>query len=84
RELGTVDGAIIDGKHLGWTPKVLSGSATPGDSVSPGMTGGSGIKEWSLLGTAPAGSSTGTAVLGADLRIEAPTTTKVGDYAGRV
>ncbi|MER7798423.1 choice-of-anchor M domain-containing protein [Microbacterium sp. NPDC096154] len=88
RELGTVDGAVLSGKYLGWTPKVVSASdgqqVAAGPSVSTGFIEGSGISGWSVLGSAAAGSSTGTAVLGADLHIEAPTTTQVGDYAGVV
>ncbi len=88
RALVTVDGGVLDGKYLGWTPEVVSSSSgqtvTPGAAVIPGFLSGTGIKGWSVLGSAPAGSSIGTAVLGADIRIEAPTTTEVGDYSGVV
>jgi hypothetical protein len=88
RGLVTVDGAQLAGKYLGWTPKVVSASngqaVTAGDAVSPGFTAGNGIQGWNTLGTAPAGASTGTAVLGADLAIEAPTTTAPGTYRGLV
>lgn len=88
RNLVTTDGAVLEGKYLGWTPHVVSSSAgqsvDPGASVSPGFISGTGIQDWSVLGSAAAGSSLGTAVLGADLRIEAPTTTAVGDYTGVV
>lgn len=88
RDLVTVEGAVLDGKYLGWTPKVVSSgdgrSVAAGAQVAPGFPDGSGIKGWSALGSAAAGASTGTAVLGADLRIEAPTTTSVGDYTGVV
>lgn len=86
RALGTIDGDILDGAYLGWTPTVVSSSAgqsvEAGASVAPGFSSGTGIKGWSALGTAAAGASRGTAVLGADIRIEAPTTTKVGHYSG--
>ncbi|MEZ3160716.1 choice-of-anchor M domain-containing protein [Microbacterium sp. BWT-B31] len=88
RALGTIDGAYLDGKYIGWTPKVVSSSAgqtvTAGPVIAPGYIEGNGIKGFSVLGTSAAGSSTGTAVLGADIRIEAPTTTRVGDYTGVV
>lgn len=88
RDLVTVDGAVLDGKHLGWTPEVVSSSAgqsvTAGAPVAPGFLEGNGIKGWSALGSAAAGASVGTAVLGADIRIEAPTTTEVGSYTGVV
>lgn len=72
-------------KYVGWTPKVVSGAqAAAGAAVAPGFIDGNGIKGWSVLGTAAAGSSNGTAVLGADVRIEAPTTTEIGDYTGLV
>ena len=55
-----------------------------GGVVAPGFTEGTGIKNWSVLGSAAAGASAGTAVLGAAIQIEAPTTTEVGDYTGIV
>ncbi len=88
RGLVTVDGAQLPGKYLGWTPKVVSASGgqavTAGDVVAPGFAEGNGIAGWNALGSAPAGASNGTAVLGADLRIEAPTTTTPGHYKGLV
>ncbi len=88
RALASVDGGVLDGKYLGWTPKVVSSSSgqnvTAGPAVAPGFAAGNGIKGWSVLGSAPAGASVGTAVLGADIRVEAPTTIEVGDYAGIV
>lgn len=63
---------------------VSGAQAAAGAAVAPGFIDGNGIKGWSVLGTAAAGSSNGTAVLGADVRIEAPTTTEIGDYTGLV
>ena len=86
RSLVSVDGDILDGRYLGWTPEVLSASqgqsVTAGDAVAPGLVTGNGIRGWNVLGSAAAGSSIGTAVLGADLRIEAPTTLEAGEYRG--
>jgi surface-anchored protein len=88
RELVTVDGAVLDGASVGWAPKVDASAGgqtvSAGAAVAPALSGGNGIKAWSVLGSAAAGSSVGTAVLGADLRIEAPTTTEVGEYSGIV
>lgn len=88
RELVAADGDRLAGRYVGWTPEVLSTSAgqdvTAGGAVVPGLETGAGIQGWSTLGTAPAGASRGTAVLGAGLRIEAPTSTAVGDYVGVV
>jgi hypothetical protein len=84
----TVDGAVLDGASVGWAPKVDASAGgqtvSAGAAVAPALSGGNGIKAWSVLGSAAAGSSVGTAVLGADLRIEAPTTTEVGEYSGIV
>ena len=88
RGLATVDGATLAGRYLGWTPEVLSSSdgqnVTAGAHVNPGFIEGNGIQAWNALGTASAGASMGTAVLGAAVRIEAPTTTVDGDYTGVV
>lgn len=87
RDLVSVDGAVLAGKYLGWTPKVVSSSdgqtVAAGPAVAPGFEQGSGITGWSRLGSA-SDHSRGTAVLGADVRLEAPTTTEVGDYTGVV
>lgn len=87
RDLVTVDGSVLKGKYLGWTPKVVSSSegqsVTAGPAVTPGFEQGAGITGWSRLG-ASSEKSRGTAVLGADVRLEAPTTTEVGDYTGVV
>ena len=87
RDLVSGEGAVLNGKHLGWTPKVVSRSqgqsVVAGPGVASGFVTGNGIKGWSELGSA-AGDSIGTAVLGADIRLEAPTTTPIGTYSGVV
>ncbi|WP_217134472.1 choice-of-anchor M domain-containing protein [Leucobacter chinensis] len=79
-------GETLDGKHLGWQPTVVSASngqtVSAGAKVDPGFETGNGVKGWSALGKADAQHSRGTAVLGADLTIEAPTTTAIGEYTG--
>jgi len=86
RTFTTVAGDEIAGNNLGWTPKVLETSTgqtvSPGPAVQPALSGGSGIGNWSALGSAQAGSGRGTAVLGADLRLEAPPTLNPGTYQG--
>jgi len=75
-------GGTIDGAQLGWTPSVTSSSAgqtvTPGGAVVAGAAGG--LKVPSILGTAPAGAGRGTAVFGAGLTLEVPTTVAPGTY----
>ena len=63
--------------NLGWTPKVKSAvgtTATAGPVVAPGT----GLGSPKTLATA---TGLGTAVLGADLALEAPVSTPAGDYA---
>jgi hypothetical protein len=87
----TVSGQLTDftsaagtlgGEHLGWAPDVVSQDAsqnvTAGDLVAAGV--GDGLTASSELGSAPAGAGRGTAVLGADLDLVAPTDTPPGVY----
>ncbi|CAM3732881.1 choice-of-anchor M domain-containing protein [Kibdelosporangium persicum] len=84
RAFTTVDGQQLGGKYLGWTPAVLSASAsqtvTAGPQVASGFTAGNGLATWSQLGTAPAGAGRGTAQLGAELTLEAPADLAPGTY----
>lgn len=73
----TGGGSTIDPSNLGWAPKVVSAvgaSVTPGPVVSPGT----GLATPKTLAT---GTGLGTAVLGADLSLVAPITTKAGAYS---
>ncbi|WP_427889111.1 hypothetical protein ACQHIV_37700 [Kribbella sp. GL6] len=74
----------FDGKYLGWTPSVVSQSSgqgvVAGAAVAPGFSAGTGLSEARPLGSAPAGSGIGSAVLGAGLSLELPTTTPAGTY----
>ena len=79
----TVDGTgTIAAADLGWLPKLIDQATgelvTPGALVAPG-TGG-GLKTAQQLATAAAGTSNGTAHVGADLTLDAPTTTQLGTY----
>ncbi|MBB5789017.1 hypothetical protein [Jiangella mangrovi] len=77
------DTAEFDGKYLGWTPEVVSSTATgvvPGAAVAPGFSEGTGLSEARQLAGAPAGSGTGSSELGAGLSLEIPTDTAAGTY----
>ncbi|MDP9814761.1 WxL domain-containing protein [Spirilliplanes yamanashiensis] len=81
-QIGDFTGAAgtIDGRFLGWTPKVLT-TAT-GQTVAAGgaVPAGTGLKAAAPLATAAAGKGRGTATLGADLQLRLPTTTLPGSY----
>lgn len=71
----------VDGKYLGWKPKVVTVST--GQRVTPGaaVAAGTGLKSAAALATAGSGAGRGTATLGADLELRLPTTTAPGDYS---
>jgi hypothetical protein len=75
-------GGSIDGNQLGWAPKVTSTSegqsVTPGAAIAAGTA--NGLTSSGVLGSAAVGASRGTAVLGADLELEVPTTVAPGTY----
>ena len=72
----------MDASDLGWQPKLIDQATgqvvTPGAPVLPGA--GGGLKDAQQLGTAAAGAANGTAHVGADLTLDAPTTTQLGSY----
>jgi hypothetical protein len=80
----------ISSANLGWTPKVISQDSVqtvtagavvaPGAGIAAGAASTAGLKSASLLGSAVAGKSIGTAQLGASLVLQAPTSTKPGTY----
>ncbi|MFI1581331.1 alkaline phosphatase family protein [Embleya sp. NPDC020630] len=76
-------GTGFDGSALGWTPKVVKAGdgqqVTAGSPIAPATDGG--IKTTRTLGSAEAGHGRGTAVLGADLSLNLPTTTAPGTYS---
>ncbi|HZK04507.1 MAG TPA: choice-of-anchor M domain-containing protein [Actinomycetaceae bacterium] len=84
RGFTSVDGTTIAGTQLGWTPTVDSATAGTAVEAGPAVAPGSGIAGWSVLGSATAGSSIGTAVLGAALNLEAPVATVPGAHTGVV
>jgi hypothetical protein len=73
----------IDGKYLGWKPKVITAGsgATPGSQVASGFVSGNGLKTSSILASASAGHGTGTASVGADLDLRLPISTPAGSYS---
>jgi hypothetical protein len=74
----------IGASQLGWSPSVVSTStgqvATPGASVAPGT----GLASGRTLATADAGSGRGTAVLGAGLLLDIPTSAEPGTYTAKL
>lgn len=73
-------GDKIGGQYLGWTPKVISQESVQNVTAGGVVVPGAGLTAAHLLGSAPAGSSLGTAQLGAGLVLQAPTSTKPGTY----
>lgn len=74
----------FEGKHLGWTPGVISAGAgaVAGAPVQSGLISGSGLADSRTLGAATSGHATGSATLGAGLDLRLPLTTPAGDYTG--
>ncbi|MFF0199609.1 Ig-like domain repeat protein [Streptomyces sp. NPDC005017] len=78
---------LINGQNLGWSPKLIDKGASqtvaPGAAVAaahgvaPGDAGSAGLKSSRSLAN---GTGLGTAHLGADLALDAPTSTVAGTY----
>lgn len=66
--------------RLGWTPNVLSTTAGQSATAGPVVAPEVGLLTGATLVQAPAGAGRGTAEANAVLRLEAPTTTAVGNY----
>ncbi|MEZ0091337.1 Ig-like domain repeat protein [Streptacidiphilus sp. EB129] len=79
----------ISAQNLGWAPNLvnkgdglkvaLGGTVAPANAVSPTDTGVLGLKSSRTLATA---TGLGTAQIGADLSLVAPTSTVAGSYTG--
>ncbi|GAA1920297.1 hypothetical protein GCM10009775_11090 [Microbacterium aoyamense] len=67
----------FSGGFLGWSPKVVSGTATQGADVTSTQLGGTGLGVASVLASSNAATS---ATIGADLALVIPGTTAAGDY----
>lgn len=63
------------GSALGWTPQVISGSATAGAATQSSTLGGAGLGAPAQLAN-----GSGNATAGADLTLVIPGTTPAGDY----
>ena len=74
--------STFSGKYLGWAPKITDNtvSAVPGASVATGFVSGPGLSQSATLGSAPGSHPAGSALLGADLTLELPTTVSDGTY----
>ena len=74
----------IAASDLGWLPKLIDQAVgqnvTVGGPVAPGTATGSGLSIAQQLATAGAGAANGTAHVGADLTLNAPTSTPLGSY----
>ena len=72
----------IDGKQLGWRPKVTA--TADGQTVKAGsrVRPGTGLAAPKVLASAAAGQGTGTATLGADLNLSVPSWARGGTYTG--
>ncbi len=85
----TASGGSISAQNLGWVPNLvnkgdglkvdLGGSVAPANGVAPTDGGVLGLKSSRTLATA---TGLGTAQIGADLSLVAPTSTLAGDYTG--
>ncbi|TDC49234.1 hypothetical protein E1212_18705 [Jiangella ureilytica] len=82
-EFSASETSSFEGKYLGWTPEVVSSTATgvvAGAPVAPGFSEGTGLSEARQLAGAPEGSGTGSSELGAGLSLEIPADTAAGTY----
>jgi hypothetical protein len=90
-------GAIIKAENLGWTPLApfstsSSQTVTPGPAVSPATpplessaaSTGDGLASSRVLASAASGHARGTAVVGADLALNVPTSTLSGAYTAHM
>ncbi|WP_344441097.1 Ig-like domain-containing protein [Kitasatospora nipponensis] len=83
------NGNAINAENLGWAPNLVSkgdavklnlgGQVAPANAVEASDTGAQGLKSSRTLATA---TGLGTAKLGADLTLLAPTSTQAGTYQG--
>ncbi|MBT0774032.1 choice-of-anchor M domain-containing protein [Kineosporia sp. J2-2] len=80
----TGDTGQFPGKHLGWTPRIITQpsrtTVTPGAIVAPALATGDGLTHSSTLATATAGTGRGVTVLGAALELTVPADVETGDY----
>lgn len=75
---------LLDGKHLGWAPRVSTPRAglTAGDARPSALSGGEGLAVPGTLASATPEGRTGQATIGADLQLDVPVDTAPGEYKG--
>ena len=75
---------LLDGKHLGWTPRLETPRAglLAGDARATALGGGEGLAVPGRLASATAEGRVGTATIGADLVLDVPVDTTPGEYVG--
>ncbi|MBO3089545.1 alpha/beta hydrolase [Cellulomonas dongxiuzhuiae] len=75
---------LLDGKHLGWTPRLESPRAglAAGDARATALGGGEGLVVPGRLASATPEGRVGTATIGADLVLDVPVDTTPGEYTG--
>lgn len=81
-QVGDVTGGIA-GAHLGWTPRITApgGGALPGAPIVPGASSGKGLRDPSVLASAPKGHPAGATTLGAAFDLLLPSTAPATGYA---
>jgi len=77
-------GATIDGKHLGWTPEVVSTGDGQRVTAGTAVAAGAGFAGGATLGKAEGGTGRGTAELGAGLELKVPTNVPAGAYSATI
>src|SRR5690606_7552305 len=76
--------AVLEGRHLGVTPRVLSAAPTQEVTAGEPVAPGEGFTEGTTLASAAPGGGRGTTTVGGELLLHAPTSTVPGDYVARV
>lgn len=76
--------AVLDGRYLGLTPRLLSTGPDQDVTVGTAVTPGDGFTDGTTLASASAGGGLGTVTVGGDLELRAPTSTVAGDYVAKV
>ncbi|GMA27367.1 alkaline phosphatase [Arenivirga flava] len=74
----------ITSDHLGWTPRVLDGSAAAGAAVEGALDGGQGLGEAAVLASADRETRLGSTAVDADLELGVPADAKSGNYGSTI
>lgn len=76
--------AVLEGRYLGVTPRVLSAAPTQEVTAGEPVAPGEGFTDGTTLASAAPGGGRGTTTVGGELLLHAPTSTVPGDYVARV